>query len=101
MYNWARLMFIRDKVVSGDVISEPEPVFEGYLINDSFLIAGDGVVDVLSELSIHSVMKEGPKVDRGVNVEELVNKYGLLREELVPKKDLVQLDDDEYVENYL
>jgi hypothetical protein len=29
----------------------------------------------------------------------LVNKYGLLREELVPKKDLVKLGNDEYVEN--
>jgi hypothetical protein len=63
------------------------------------LIAGDGVVDILIELSMHSVMEEGPKVDRGVNVEELVNKYGLLREELVPKEDLVKLGNDEYVEN--
>jgi hypothetical protein len=46
-------------------------------------------------------MEEGPKVDRGVNVEELVDKYGLLREELVPKGYLVKLGNDEYVENYL
>jgi len=93
----ARLEKIRDKVVSGDVISEPEPAFEGYLINDSFLVAGDVAVNSLNELSKYSTVEEGPEVGSDVNVEELVGKYGLLSEDTIPKKNYANLDIDEYV----
>ncbi|MCQ4450501.1 MAG: hypothetical protein NO110_07400 [Sulfolobales archaeon] len=93
----ARLEIIRDKVVSGDVISEPEPAFEGYLINDRFLVAGDVAVNSLNELSRYSTVEEGPEVDSYVDVEELVGKYGLLSEDAIPKKNFANLDVDEYV----
>ncbi len=57
----ARLRIIRDKVVSGDVISEPEPAFEGYLIEDRFLVAGDVAVNSLNELSKYSTVRRGLK----------------------------------------
>jgi hypothetical protein len=93
----ARLRIIRDKVVSGDVISEPEPAFEGYLIEDRFLVAGDVAVNSLNELSKYSTVEEGPEVGSDVNVEELVGKYGLLSEDIIPKKNFANLDIDEYV----
>ncbi len=93
----ARLKTIRDKVVSGDVISEPEPAFEGYLIDDRFLVAGDVAVNSLNELSRYSTVEEGPEVDSYVDVEELVGKYGLLSEDAIPKKNFANLDVDEYV----
>jgi len=93
----ARLKVIRNKVVSGDVISEPEPAFEGYLINDRLLVAGDVAVNSLNELSRYSTVEEGPEVDSYVNVEELVGKYGLLSEDTIPKMNFANLDIDEYV----
>jgi len=93
----ARLRTIRDKVVSGDVISEPEPDFEGYLIDDRFLVAGEVAVNSLNELSKYSTVEEGPEVGSYVNVEELVGKYGLLSEDVIPKKNFTNLDIDEYV----
>jgi len=95
----ARLKIIRDKFVSGDVISEPEPAFEGYLIDDRFLVAGDVAVNTLNELSRYSTVEEGPEVGSDVNVEELVGKYSLLSEDVIPKKNLTNLDIDEYVVN--
>ncbi len=93
----ARLKTIRDKVVSGDVINELEPAFEGYLIDDRFLVAGYVAVNSLNELSRYSTVEEGPEVDSYVNVEELVGKYGLLSEDTIPKKNFANLDVDEYV----
>jgi hypothetical protein len=93
----ARLETIRDKVVSGDVISEPDPAFEGYLIDDRFLVAGDVAVNSLNELSRYSTVEEGPEVGSDANVEELVGKYGLLSEDTIPKRNFANLDINEYV----
>jgi hypothetical protein len=95
----ARLKMIRERIVSGEVISEPEPAFEGYLINDSFLVAGDVAVNTLKELSRYLTVEEEPEVhsDVNVNIEELVSKYGLLSEDMIPKKNFANLDIDEYV----
>jgi hypothetical protein len=73
-------------IIYAEVICSGDVVFDGYLINDSYLIAGSEFDKIINgELSNYVILEEGGEI-QGDNIDELVNdyivkKYGLISEE--------------------
>jgi hypothetical protein len=73
-------------IIYAEAICSGDVVFDGYLINDSYLIAGSEFDKIINgELSNYVILEEGGEF-QGDNIDELVNdyivkKYGLISEE--------------------
>jgi len=79
-------------IIYAEAICSGDVVFDGYLINDSYLIAGSEFDKIINgELSNYVILEEGGGT-QGDNIDELVNdyivkKYGLISEEELNSKE--------------
>jgi len=79
-------------IIYAEAICSGDVVFDGYLINDSYLIAGSEFDNIINgELANYVILEEGGEF-QGDNIDELVNeyivkKYGLISEEELNSKE--------------
>jgi len=79
-------------IIYAEAICSGDVVFDGYLINDSYLIAGSEFDNIINgELANYVILEEGGEI-RENNIDELVNeyivkKYGLISEEELNSKE--------------
>ena len=80
-------------IIYAEVICSGDVVFDGYLINDSYLIAGSEFDRIINgELSSYVILEGGGEIREDNIVDELVNdyivkKYGLISEEELNSKE--------------
>jgi hypothetical protein len=84
-------------IIYAEVICSGDVVFDGYLINDSYLIAGSEFDRIINgELSSYVILEGGGEIREDNIVDELVNEYIVKKYGLISEEELNSIEEKPY-----